>query len=208
MGKGKLAGKTGAKLSLAVLISGGGSNLQAIIDACAHNDFPAQIAVVISNEPEAYGLERAKKAGIPAICIAHKDFPSRSAFEDKLHEALTAYPVDLICLAGFMRILTADFIAKWPQKIINTHPSLLPDFGGEGMYGEHVHRAVLAAKSRQSGSTIHYVIPAVDKGEIIVQKTVPVLDGDTVESLSARVLEQEHKAYPEAIRLIAEKMQA
>jgi phosphoribosylglycinamide formyltransferase-1 len=195
------------KINLAILISGGGSNLQALIDACAQDDFPARIQVVISNRPDAFGLERAKNTGIPAHCIDHTAYENRSAFETALQENLTDYPIDLICLAGFMRILTADFINQWPSKIINTHPALLPLFGGKGMYGEHVHTAVLAAGVRESGASIHYVIPEVDQGPVIVQKTVPVLEGDTIETLSARVIAQEHIAYPEAVRMIAGKMQ-
>jgi phosphoribosylglycinamide formyltransferase-1 len=192
-------------LNLAVLISGGGSNLQALIDACRSADYPARIQVVISNRPGAYGLERAEKAGIPNFTIDHKNYTKRVEFENALQEKLSAYPVDLICLAGFMRILTADFIGKWPGRIINTHPALLPDFGGEGMYGEHVHRAVLESGVEKSGASIHYVIPEVDRGAVIVQKAVPVLPGDSVETLAARVLEQEHIAYPEAVRIIAEE---
>jgi phosphoribosylglycinamide formyltransferase-1 len=199
------SGASAGKLKLAVLISGSGSNLQAILDACAQAEYPAQVEVVISNVPDAYGLTRAKDAGIPAISIDHKEFPDRPAFENALQSALSAYDIDLICLAGFMRILTSDFIAQWPQKIINTHPALLPKFGGKGMYGEHVHKAVLAAGDSESGPTIHYVIPEVDKGEIIAQSRVAVKEGDTAQTLAKRVLEQEHLLYPKAIRLIAEK---
>lgn len=191
------------KLNLAVFISGGGSNLQSIIDACSNSNFPAQIKIVISNIPEVYGLERAEKAHIPNTVIHHKNFETRGAFENALTQALNGHDIDLICLAGFMRILTADFIKKWPQKIINTHPSLLPKFGGKGMFGEHVHKAVLEAGESESGSTIHYVIPEVDQGNVIIQKRVPVLKNDSVETLAARVLEQEHIAYPEAIKKIA-----
>lgn len=193
------------KLNLAVLISGSGSNLQALIDACASPAYPAQINAVISNRPDAYGLERAKAAGIPAFVIDHKDFNGREDFEAALQSKLSEYPVDLICLAGFMRILTAGFIHQWPGKIINTHPALLPKFGGEGMFGENVHQAVLEAGERESGASIHYVIPEVDQGEVIVQKTVPVEPEDTAQSLAARVIAQEHIAYPEAVRMIAEK---
>lgn len=192
-----------AKLRLAVLISGSGSNLQAIIDACARPDFPAQIEVVISNNPDAYGLERARMASIPAVIIPHTDYKSRAEFDAALHNALGRYPVELICLAGFMRILTSEFIEKWPQRIINTHPSLLPEFGGEGMYGDRVHKAVLDAGKQESGSTIHFVIPEVDKGEIILQRRIPVHENDSVETLAARVQAQEHRAYPEAIALLA-----
>lgn len=191
------------QLKLAVFISGGGSNLQALIDACAHDDFPAHIAIVISNKADAYGLERAKHAGIQTKTINHKDYEGRAEFDAALHDTLQGYDIDLICLAGFMRILTPTFIAKWQGRILNTHPSLLPKFGGEGMYGHHVHKAVLEAGETESGSTIHFVIPEVDKGEILIQKRVPVLPEDTIDTLAARVLEQEHIAYPEAVQKIA-----
>lgn len=191
------------KLNLAVLISGRGSNLQALIDACAKPDFPARISVVISNRPGVYGLERAERAGIPALTVDHKTCGGREAFEGELQKTLEQYPVDLICLAGFMRILTASFIRRWENRIINTHPALLPKFGGEGMYGEHVHRAVLAAGETESGASIHYVTPEVDQGPVIIQKSVPVLPGDSAETLAARVIEQEHILYPEAVRMIA-----
>jgi len=193
------------KLNLAVFISGNGSNLQALIDACKDPAFPARIALVVSNQPGAYGLERAKKAEIPAIMIDHKNYTNRSEFENVLQDTLKDYPVNLICLAGFMRILSADFVNRWPNKIINTHPALLPKFGGKGMYGEHVHRAVLEAGELQSGCSIHYVIPEVDQGPVIVQRAVPVIADDSVETLAARVIAQEHIAYPEAVRMIAEK---
>ncbi|MAE52395.1 MAG: phosphoribosylglycinamide formyltransferase [Micavibrio sp.] len=193
------------KLNLAVLISGGGSNLQAIIDACKDSDFPAKVQMVISNTPGAQGLTRAKNAGIPAITIDHKNYDTRQDFEEALTDALSGHDIDLICLAGFMRILTPGFIAQWPRKIINTHPSLLPKFGGEGMYGMRVHQAVLDSGEQYSGSTIHYVIPEVDKGEIIIQKQVDIHSDDTAETLAKRVLASEHIAYPEAIKQIALK---
>ncbi len=194
------------KINLAVLISGGGSNLQALIDACAKPDFPAQISVVISNKPSVRGLERAKEANIPARLVDHRSRSSRDLFEHDLQGALAEFDIDLICLAGFMRILTPAFVKQWEGRIINTHPALLPKHGGEGMHGEHVHKAVLAAGDAESGATIHYVIPEVDRGDIILQKRVKVMPWDTVETLAARVLKQEHIAYPEAVRLIAEKL--
>lgn len=193
------------KINLAVLISGSGSNLQALIDACAAPDYPAKISVAISNKPGAFGLQRAEKAGIPVETVDHTKYANRGDFENVLHNVLGKYNIDLICLAGFMRILTPDFIAKWEGKIINTHPALLPKHGGKGMYGEHVHKAVLAAGDQESGVTIHYVIPDVDRGEIILQKRVKVEPGDTHEALARRVLAEEHKAYAEAVRMIAEK---
>ena len=193
------------RLNLAVLISGSGSNLQALIDACADSDFPAQIVLVISNNPDAYGLQRARDAGIKTAIINHKDFDNRAAFEDEIQAALDKQPIDLICLAGFMRILTADFVEKWPQRILNTHPSLLPKFGGEGMYGHHVHQAVIDAGEAESGCSIHYVIPEVDQGPVIIQKTVKVMPEDTAETLAERVIAREHIAYPEAVRLLADE---
>jgi len=190
-------------LKLAVLISGSGSNLKALIDDCEQTNFPAEIAVVIANRPDAYGLERAKKSGIPALLVDHKDYQGREDFDAALLEALAPYAPDLICLAGFMRILTSRFIETYEGKIINTHPALLPKFGGEGMHGLNVHRAVLESGEAVSGASIHYVIPAVDQGEVILQAEVPVIKGDTPESLAARVIEQEHKIYPEAVRRIA-----
>jgi phosphoribosylglycinamide formyltransferase-1 len=192
------------KLHLAVLISGGGSNLQALIDACAEDDFPAQIDIVISNRPGAFGLARAEKAGIPAEIVDHTKFDSREAFEAAMQDILSRYKIDLVCLAGFTRILTPGFVRQWAGKIINTHPALLPRHGGAGMHGAHVHKAVLAAGDEESGVTIHYVIPEVDRGEIILQRRTCVLAGDTPESLAARVLAEEHIAYVEAVRLIAE----
>lgn len=188
------------KLNLAVLISGRGSNLQALIDACAQSDFPAQITVVISNRPDAAGLERAKKANIPTQVIDHKNFSSREEFEDALQNTLDAYTIDLICLAGFMRILTPHFINQWSDQIINIHPSLLPKHKGL-----NTHERALEAGDSESGCTIHYVVPEMDSGPVILQKHVPVHEDDTPDTLAARVLEQEHIAYPEAIRMIAEK---
>ena len=191
------------KLKLGVLISGGGTNLQALIDACAGPDYPAEISVVISNEDEAGGLARAQKAGIPALTVAHKNYANRTEFENAVHDALMDHEVQLVCLAGFMRILTADFTAKWEQKMINTHPALLPKFGGKGMYGMHVHEAVIAAGERESGMTIHYVTAGVDEGPIILQRKVPVQSDDTPGTLAARVLREEHIAYVEAVQKIA-----
>lgn len=191
------------KLKLAVFISGGGTNLQALINACKKPDFPAEISLVVSNTPNAYGLRRAQEAGIECSTVNHRSYDTREAFEKAIEDAMSWHAVDLICLAGFMRILTPGFINRWKGKIINTHPSLLPKYGGEGMYGEKVHEAVLAAGEKESGCTIHYVIPEVDKGEIIVQKTVPVFESDTPQLLAARVLMQEHTAYPEAVKKIA-----
>lgn len=187
-----------APFHLAVLISGRGSNLQSLIDACAQPGFPARIAVVVSNRPDAAGLARAQAAGLPTEIVDHKAFGDRGAFEVALDAALRRYPVDLICLAGFMRILGAPFIAKWPDRIVNIHPSLLPDYKGLD-----THARALADGRAEAGCTLHFVRPAMDDGPIILQRKVAILPADTVDSLAARVLAQEHLAYPEAVRRIA-----
>lgn len=194
-----------AKTKIAVFISGSGSNLQALIDACESGLIHGEIVCVISNKAGVKGLQRAQNAGIDAITIPHKDYDSREAFDDALLQALKPYDVDLICLAGFMRILTPHFISQWDGRMLNTHPALLPKHGGKGMYGEHVHRAVLAAQDAESGVSVHYVIPAVDQGDVVLQRRVPVLENDTPETLGARVLKEEHIAYPQAIKLWIEK---
>ncbi len=191
------------KINLGVLISGRGSNLQALIDACKQPDFPARIAVVISNISEATGLERAMKAGIPVAVVSHKNHQDKEAFEDAIHTALKAHGAELICLAGFMRILTKRFIDRWPERLINIHPSLLPDYKGI-----HTHERVLRDGKTETGCTVHYVVPEMDSGPIIIQRRAPVLAGDTADTLAARVLEQEHIAYPEAVRLVANKLVA
>lgn len=187
------------KRKVGVLISGNGSNLQALIDACAKPDYPAEIAVVISNKESAFGLNRARNAGIPAHIINHKDYATREAFDDEMHRMLERHLVEFVCLAGFMRLLSPGFIDKWQERLINIHPSLLPSFKGV-----HVHEQALAAGVRFSGCTVHFVRPEVDAGPIIAQAVVPVLQDDTPESLAARVLEQEHKIYPQALRWLAE----
>lgn len=190
-----------AKLPLAVLISGRGSNLQSLIDACAASDFPAEIKIVISNVPDAYGLKRAEAAEIPAVTVNHKNHSSREDFEDALMAVIKPHDVRAVCLAGFMRVLTPHFINQWLGRLINIHPSLLPDYKGL-----NTHARVLADKKSESGCTVHYVVPDVDSGEIIVQKRVPVEPGDTEETLAARVLNAEHQAYPEAVRILARKL--
>lgn len=188
-----------ARQKLAVLISGRGSNLQSLIDACSEPDFPAEIALVLSNVEGVQGLERARKAKIQTSVISHKDFPDRESFEDAMHERILGVRPDLVCLAGFMRILTDNFIKRWNNRLINIHPSLLPAFRGL-----HTHERVLEAGARFGGCTIHFVRPAMDDGPIIAQAAVPVRPDDTPDTLAARVLEQEHRIYPLAVRLIAE----
>ena len=189
-----------AHLKLAVLISGRGSNLQSIIDACADPDFPADIEIVISNKPNAYGLIRAGNAGLKTAVVNHKDYSSREEFEAALQTVLSAFPIDLICLAGFMRVLTEDFVNMWDGRMINIHPSLLPKYKGL-----NTHERAIEAGDKESGCTIHFVIPDMDEGPVILQKTVGISPEDTADTLAAKVLELEHLAYPEAILLLASR---
>jgi phosphoribosylglycinamide formyltransferase 1 len=188
------------KIKLGILISGRGSNLQALIDACKNENFPAQISVVISNVADVFGLERAKAANIPTETVPHKNYKTREDFEKAIQKILMAAKVDVVCLAGFMRIVTPGFISKWPGRMINIHPSLLPDYKGL-----HTHERVLQDGKKETGCTVHYVIPEMDSGPIIVQKTVHILPDDTPSTLAERVLAQEHVAYPEAVRIVAQK---
>jgi phosphoribosylglycinamide formyltransferase-1 len=188
-----------AKLKVAVLISGRGSNLQALIDACADARFPAQIVLVISNVAGAQGLERARRAGIMTEVIAHTDYDHRESFDAAMDASLAKAGVELICLAGFMRILGEGFVRKWQGRLINIHPSLLPSFKGVA-----VHEQAIAAGVKISGCTVHYVISELDCGPAIAQAAVAVRDDDTAESLAHRVLQAEHRLYPSALRLTAE----
>ncbi len=187
------------KKRVGVLISGSGSNLQALIEACQQPDFPAEIAVVLSNKADAYGLERAKLVGIPAHVLSHKDFGTRDEYDAELHQMLNRHLVDVVCLAGFMRILSDGFVARWHDAMINIHPSLLPSFKGA-----HAIRDALAAGVKVTGCSVHFVRAEMDSGPIIAQAAVPVLPGDNESKLAARVLEQEHKIYPLALRLFAD----
>ncbi len=186
------------RLKVGVLISGRGSNLQALLDACADPAFPAEIVLVISNIADAAGLERAETAGIATRFINHKDYPDRESFDAKMDDALRDASVELICLAGFMRLLSTGFVEIWAGKMINIHPSLLPAFKGL-----RTHAQALAAGVKQHGCTVHWVTPDLDDGPAILQGTVPVFPGDTEELLAERVLEVEHRLYPEALRQIA-----
>lgn len=191
-----------SRIKLAVLVSGGGTNLQAIIDAIEQKEIPAEIAVVISNKADAYALKRAKQYNIPTVYINNKSYSSREDFERAMIEEINKRQADLICLAGFMRVLTELFVSHYPNRILNIHPALLP--AAKGLYGEHVHEAILNSGARFSGCTVHFVTTDVDGGPIVIQKIVPVEDNDTPQALAERILEQEHIAYPEAIKLFAE----
>lgn len=188
-----------ARLKLGVLISGRGSNLQALIDAAADPAFPAEITVVISNIADVQGLQRAADAGIETCVIDHKAHDGRAAFESALTEALEAHQVRLVCLAGFMRLLTKGFVDHWRDRIINIHPSLLPAFKGL-----NTHERVLDYGVKFTGCTVHFVRAEMDEGPIIVQGVVPVISSDTPDRLAARVLQAEHRIYPLAVRLVAE----
>ena len=188
-----------ARLKLGVLISGRGSNLQSLIEACAEADYPAEIVLAISNEPGAPGLERARRAGIRAEIVDHRDFSGREAFERALDRALAGADAGLVCLAGFMRLLTPWFVERWTDRLINIHPSLLPAFPGLD-----THARALAAGVRIAGCTVHFVRPEMDRGPIVVQAAVAVEDGDDAAGLAARVLAAEHRCLPLAVRLIAE----
>lgn len=187
-----------AKKRVGVLISGRGSNLQALIDAAKADDYPAELVLVISNVADVQGLARAEDAGIPTRVIDHKDYDSRQAFEAVLDETLTGEGVELLCNAGFMRILTESFVARWLNRHLNIHPSLLPAFKGL-----HTHARVLEAGAAITGCTVHFVRASMDDGPIVAQAAVAVNPGDTEESLAARVLEAEHLLYPHALRLVA-----
>ncbi|MGH6967501.1 MAG: phosphoribosylglycinamide formyltransferase [Stellaceae bacterium] len=188
-----------ARLRTGVLISGRGSNLQALIEACNAPGFPAEIVLVLSNRADAQGLARAANAKIPTRVVAHRDFADRDAFDAALDGALKAARVEFVCFAGFMRILGAKFIDAWRDRLINIHPSLLPAFPGLD-----THARALAAGVARHGCSVHFVRNEVDSGPIIVQGSVPVLADDNAEKLAARVLAVEHRAYPLTLRLIAE----
>lgn len=189
---------TANRKKVAVLISGRGSNMEALIAAARAVDYPAEIATVISNQPDAPGLTFARMAGIVTVALDHKVYPTREAFEAALQASLDAAGVELIALAGFMRLMTPDFVNRWHDRMINIHPSLLPSFKGL-----HTHERALAAGVRIAGCTVHFVRAEMDAGPIIAQAAVAVLSGDTPSTLAARVLAAEHKLYPAALRLVA-----
>ena len=183
---------------IGVLISGRGTNLQSLIDACQASDFPAEIALVISNRPGAYGLERAHNAGIEACVINHKQYPSREAFDADLDSALRSAGAEIVCNAGFMRLLTEGFVESWRDRHLNIHPSLLPAFRGLRPQQQALDAGVCI-----SGATVHFVRHEMDAGPILAQAAVPVRADDTEDILSQRILSAEHKLYPHALRLVA-----
>jgi phosphoribosylglycinamide formyltransferase-1 len=182
-----------------ILISGRGSNMRALIEAAQAPDYPAEIVLVISNEPDAAGLEFARAHGIATAVVNHREFSSRDAFAAALEGALGAAKVEIVCLAGFMRMLADSFVERWRGRMINVHPSLLPAFKGLD-----THARALAAGAKAHGCTVHFVVPERDAGPSILQAEVPVLPGDDEQSLAARVLREEHRIFPEALRMVCE----
>ena len=198
--------KTG-KARIAVLVSGGGTNLQALIDAQGSVIKNGEIVLVIANKADAYALTRAKKAGIETAVVLKKDCGSQLAFEDKIIELLTEHEIDLIVLAGFMAILSEHFTSRYPKRIINVHPALIPSFCGKGFYGLYVHEAALAYGVKVTGATVHFVNEIPDGGEIILQKAVAIRKNDTPETLQKRVMQQaEWKILPKAVELVSKNI--
>ena len=195
------------RVRTAVLVSGGGTNLQALLDARGGVIRSAELALVVSNNPKAYALERAAAAGIPALTISAKALGGREAFEQELQRALELHRIELIVLAGFLTILSPDFTRHWDHRILNVHPALIPSFCGKDYYGLKVHEAALARGVKLTGATVHFVNEIPDGGEILLQKAVEVLPGDTPETLQRRVMEQaEWILLPQAVELVAERL--
>ncbi len=187
------------KKRVAILISGRGSNMKSLVEAARAPDFPAEIALVLSNRPDAGGLVWAQDQGIATATVDHTAYgKDREAFERAMQDVLAAHAIDLVCLAGFMRVLTPWFVAQWPERMLNIHPALLPSYRGL-----HTHERALADGVKLHGCTVHFVVPEMDAGPIVLQAAVPVLDDDTPDSLAARVLGEEHRIYPDALALVA-----
>lgn len=186
------------KKRTAILISGRGSNMRSLVEAARAPDYPATIALVISNRPEAAGAVWAVEQGLPTVIIDHKSYGSRGEFERALQSALDTHAIELVALAGFMRLMTPEFVGHWQDRMINIHPSLLPSFKGL-----HTHERAIEAGVKIAGCTVHFVRAEMDDGPIIAQAAVPVLEGDTAETLAARILKLEHRVYPAALRLVA-----
>ena len=183
---------------IGVLVSGGGTNFQSLIDTIHHNY--GEIAVVISNNRHAFGLERGRAAGIPAVAVNPKGYPTNEAFDQKIIEILRGYEVDLVVLAGYMKIITPGFVEAYPNAIIKIHPALIPSFCGAGFYGMHVHQAVIDYGVKVTGATVHFVNEVADGGPVIMQETVAVADNDTPESIQQKVLKIEHELLPQAVK--------
>lgn len=186
-------------LNIGVLVSGSGTNLQSILDACAAGALDARVVCVVSNKADAYALERARSAGIPALHLDHRAHAGREAYDEALVATLREFDVELVAMAGFMRIITPVLLEAFPLAVMNIHPALLPAFPGL-----HAQRQALEYGAKVAGCTVHFVDPGTDTGPIIIQAAVPLLEGDSEETLSARIQKEEHRIYPEAIRLFAE----
>ncbi len=190
---------------IAIMASGGGSNLQALLDAWRSGQLTgADVKLVVSDKEDAKALERARTAGVPSLFLDPSQYPDRVAFDEELTRRFAQKDINLICLAGYMRILTSALVQSYPLKIMNIHPALLPAFGGNGMYGHHVHEQVIASGAKFSGCTVHFVDEGTDTGPIILQAAVPVLDQDTPKKLAERILIEEHRLYPRAVALYCE----
>ena len=198
------------RTKIAVFVSGGGTNLQALIDAEKRGEIPSgKIELVLASNDTAYALTRAAENGIPSVVVKRKDFASQTAYEEKVKNILRENGIEMIVLAGFMSILSENFTAAYPKRIVNIHPSLIPSFCGKGFYGLHVHEAALAYGVKVTGATVHYVNEIPDGGEIILQKAVEIQEGDTPEILQKRVMEQaEWILLPRAVEMVAKKLQS
>ncbi|WMI81768.1 phosphoribosylglycinamide formyltransferase [Anaerotignum sp. MB30-C6] len=197
------------RTKIAVFVSGGGTNLQALLDAQKRGEIPSgEIALVLASNDSAYALTRAADNGVKSVVVKRKEFPSQEVYEQKMKEVLEENAIEMIVLAGFMSLLSEDFTLAYPKRIVNIHPSLIPSFCGKGFYGLHVHEAALAYGVKVTGATVHYVNEIPDGGEIILQKAVDVLEGDTPEVLQRRVMEQaEWVILPKAVEMVAQKLQ-
>lgn len=196
------------KIRTAILVSGGGSNLEAILQAVEDGRLPRiEVVLVLSSRRDAYALTRAKNHNVASVVVSPKDFANDELFQDTVLKELQLARVDLVCLAGYLRKLSPRLIHAYPKRILNIHPGLLPTYGGAGMYGHHVHSTVLAAGEKESGCSVHLVDEEFDHGPVLAEKRVAVLPGDTAESLAARILEQEHKLYPEVIHQFSETLE-
>ncbi|HXF48577.1 MAG TPA: phosphoribosylglycinamide formyltransferase [Verrucomicrobiae bacterium] len=191
---------------LSVWVSGSGSNLERIVEASRNGEIPASVVLVVSDRPGILALERAAKHSIPSAVISKKDYESEGAYALALMELLKKHRVDLICLAGYLRKVPNEVVRAYSGRILNLHPALLPNYGGKGFFGRTVHEAVLAAKEKETGATVHYVDEQYDHGSIILQKKIPVLPTDTPETLAERVHQLEYEIYPEAIKLVLQKL--
>jgi phosphoribosylglycinamide formyltransferase-1 len=193
---------------LAILVSGSGSNMQSIIDSTKHGILEgfAQVVLVISSNSNAYAIERAKRENIRTLCVERKNFKDEKSFNDAMLKNLQNEGADIICLAGYTRMIGYGIIKAYPDRILNMHPALLPKFGGKGMYGYHVHEAVVKAKEQESGATVHFVEKEYDTGEIIMQQAIVILDKDTPQDVAQKVLAVEHQIYPKAIKKVIKNL--